>query len=147
MTKLEFTIDIAASPEKVWKTMLELETYKQWVGVSWPGSTYKGNWKQGETINFIGDEGGGTHAKLIEVRPYEFIDAEHIAVINNDGSLDKESDIAKGWIGTKESYTFEPTKNGTRLTVHISILEGWEKMFNDGWPPALKKLKELSESK
>jgi len=147
MKKLEFKIDIAASPEKVWKTMLELETYKQWVGVSWPGSNYNGNWKQGETIKFTGTEGGGTQAILKEVRPFEFVDAEHIAVINNDGSLDKESDMAKGWIGTKESYTFKPIKSGTELIVEMSVPEGWEKMFNDGWPAALKKLKELSESK
>ena len=147
MKKLEFKIDIAASPEKVWKTMLELETYKQWVGVSWPGSSYKGSWKQGETINFTGDEGGGTQAKLNEVKPYEFIDAEHIAVINGDGSLDKESDMAKGWIGTKEAYTFKPIKSGTELIVEMSVPEAWEKMFSDGWPAALKKLKELSESK
>ena len=147
MEKLEFKIDIAAPQETVWKTMLEPATYKQWVGVSWPGSGYDGNWKQGETIKFTGTEGGGTQAKLKEVRPYEFIDAEHIAVINNDGSLDKESDIAKGWIGTKESYSFKPSKNGTELVVEISTPKDWEKMFSDGWPAALKKLKELSESR
>lgn len=146
MKKLEFKIDIAASPEKVWKTMLELETYKQWVGVSWPGSTYKGSWKQGETINFTGDEGGGTQAKLHVVKPFEFVDAEHIAVINSDGSLDKESDMAKEWIGTKESYRFEPTKNGTQVIAQLVTPENWAKMFSDGWPAALKKLKELSES-
>lgn len=147
MEKLEFKIDIAASPEKVWKTMFEPATYKQWVGVSWPGSDYDGKWKQGETIKFTGDEGGGTQAKLNEVKPFEFVDAEHIAVINGDGSLDKESDIAKGWIGSKESYRFEPTKNGTQLIVEMSTPESWAKMFSDGMPAALEKLKELSEGK
>lgn len=147
MKKLEFKIDIAASQETVWNTMLEPGTYQQWVGVSWPGSKYDGNWKQGETIKFTGTEGSGTQARLNEVKPYEFIDAEHIAVINGDGSLDKESDMAKGWIGTKESYTFKPNKNGTELIVEMSVPEAWEKMFSDGWPAALKKLKELSESK
>lgn len=147
MKKLEFKIDIIAPQEKVWKTMLEPATYKQWVAVSWPGSYYEGNWKQGETIKFTGAQGGGTQAMLKEVKPYEFIDAEHVAVINSDGSLDKESDIAKGWIGTKEAYRFKPIKNGTELIVEISTTEKWEKMFSDGWPAALKKLKELSESK
>jgi uncharacterized protein YndB with AHSA1/START domain len=145
MEKLEFKIDIKAPQEEVWKTMLEPNSYQQWVGVSWPGSHYDGNWKQGETIKFTGAEGGGTQAKLVEVKPYEFINAEHIAVINGDGSLDKESEIAKGWIGTKESYRFKPIKNGTELIVEISTPKAWAKMFNDGWPAALKKLKELSE--
>lgn len=145
MKKLEFKIDIAAPQETVWKTMLEPVTYKQWVDVSWPGSDYDGKWEQGETINFGGAGGGGTQAKLREVRPYEFIDAEHIAVINSDGSLDKESDMAKGWIGTKEVYSFKPIKNGTELIVEISTTEPWAKMFSEGWPVALEKLKELSE--
>jgi uncharacterized protein YndB with AHSA1/START domain len=147
MKKLEFKIDIAAPQEVVWKTMLEPETYKQWVGVSWPGSKYEGKWEKGETLKFTGSEGGGTQAKLIECKPYEFIDAKHIAVINGDGSLDTESDIAKGWIGAKEAYRFKPIKNGTELIVEITTPEAWEKMFSDGWPNALKKLKELSERK
>lgn len=147
MKKLEFKIDIEAPQETVWKTMLEPNTYKQWVSVSWPGSGYDGNWQEGETIRFEGAGGGGTQAKLNEVRPYEFVDAEHIAVINKDGSLDKESDIAKGWIGSKESYRFKPSKKGTELTVEILTPEAWAKMFNDGWPAALEKLKELSEKK
>ena len=148
MKKLEFKIEISSPQEKVWKTMLDHPTYEQWVAAGWPGSSYKGNWKQGETIDFVGpDGGGGTQARMNEVTPYEFVDAEHVAVINKDGSLDKESDVAKGWIGTRESYRFKPTKNGTELTVEITTAEAWEKMFADGWPAALKKLKELSEKK
>ncbi len=146
MKKLEFKIDIMASQEKVWKTMLEPGTYKQWTAVSWPGSRYEGNWKQGETINFTGEPGGGTQAMLKKVKPYEFVDAEHIAVINADGSLDKAGDIAKGWIGTRESYRFKPIKNGTELIVEIHTPENWAKMFSDGWPSALKELKKISET-
>lgn len=145
MEKLEFKIDINASPEAVWKTMLEADTYRQWVGVSWPGSTYDGNWIQGETIRFTGAEGGGTQARLLDVIPYEFVNAEHIAVINGDGSLDKESEIAKGWIGARESYRFQPNQNGTELVVEILTPEAWAEMFKEGWPAALQKLKELSE--
>ena len=112
MKKLEFKIEIAAVPEKVWKSMLDPVTYKQWVNVSWPGSSYEGIWKQDEHIKFSGAQGGGTQAVLKELRKYEFILAEHTAVINADGSLDKESEVAKGWIGTKESYRFTPVFDG-----------------------------------
>jgi len=148
MKKLEYKIEIAAKPEKVWNTMLEPDTYRQWVNVSWPGSFYKGNWKQGEDIRFLGGEGqGGTMANLTEVRKPESIKAKHIAVINADGSEDRSSEQAKGWIGTLEEYTFTE-KNG-KTEVHVTIMTSpeWESMFNDGWPDALKKLKEISERK
>ena len=145
MKKLEFKIEIAAVPEKVWKSMLDPATYKQWVNVSWPGSSYEGIWKQDEHIKFSGAQGGGTQAVIKELRKYEFILAEHTAVINADGSLDKESEVAKGWIGTKESYRFNPVENNTELVVEISTPENWAKMFSDGWPAALRELKKICE--
>ena len=66
--------------------MLNAETYKEWINVSWPGSYYKGNWNQGENVKFISPDAGGTLATLIECKPYEFILAKHVAVINSDGT-------------------------------------------------------------
>lgn len=145
MKKLEFKTKIAASAEEVWKIMLDPVTYKKWTNVSWPGSTYKGKWKLGEEIRFEGEGGGGTMAKINEFRPYEYLLAEHVAVINADGSLDRESEIAKGWIGTTESYTFTEKNGQTELKVEMQTSPGWEKMFNDGWSDALKELKRLCE--
>ena len=145
MKKLEFKIEIAADKQKVWDTMLNPKTYKEWVSVSWPGSIYEGNWKQGENLRFLSPGQGGTMATVVELRPAEYLLARHIAVINSDGTEDRDSDIAKGWIGTTESYTFTETNGKTKLRVEINTPPDWEKMFTDGWPNALKKLKEISE--
>ena len=147
MKKLEFKIDIATSRQKVWNTMLNPETYKEWVKASWPGSYYEGNWKQGENLRFISPGQGGTLATLVELRPYEFILAKHIAVIGPDGTEDRDSDVAKGWIGTTESYTFTESNGKTQLKVEINTSPDWEKMFSNGWPNALKKLKEICENR
>jgi alpha-N-arabinofuranosidase len=80
-------------------------------------------------------------ATIVELRPYEFILAKHIAVIGSDGTEDRDSDLAKGWIGTTESYTFTEKNGKTQLKVEINTSPDWEKMFSDGWPNALKKLK------
>jgi uncharacterized protein YndB with AHSA1/START domain len=146
MKKLEFKIDIAASREKVWDTMLGPETYKEWVNTSWPGSYYDGNWKQGEKLRFISPGQGGTLTTLVEHRLYEFILAKHIAVINPDGTEDRDSMVAKGWIGTIETYTFTENNGETELKVGIDTTPEWEKMFTDGWPNALAKLKEICEN-
>jgi uncharacterized protein YndB with AHSA1/START domain len=146
MKKLEFKIEIAASRKKVWDTMLAPDTYKEWVNAGWPGAYYEGNWKQGENLRFISPGEGGTMAKLVEHRPYEFSQARHIAVINSDGTEDHDSEIAKGWIGTTESYTFTENKGITELKIEINTNPEWESMFSDGWPKASAKLKEICEA-
>jgi uncharacterized protein YndB with AHSA1/START domain len=148
MKKLEYKTEIAAKREKVWKTMLEQDSFREWTNVSWPGSRYEGNWKQGEDIRFIGGEGqGGTMANLVEVREPETVRAKHIAVINADGSLDRTSEQAKGWVGTTEEYFFTEKNGKTEVKVVINTTPAWESMFNDGWPNALNKLKEICERK
>ena len=145
MKKLEFKIEIATDRQKVWNTMLNPKTYKEWVSASWPGSSYEGIWKQGENLKFVSPSQGGTMATIVELRPYEFILAKHIAVIDAGGNEDRSSELAKGWIGTTESYTFTEKNGKTEVKIEINTYPDWEKMFKDGWPNALKKLKEISE--
>ena len=146
MKNLEFTIDIAASRQKVWDTMLNPETYKVWVNVSWPGSYYEGNWQQGENIRFLSPGRGGTLAKIIECKPYEIIRAEHMAVIKPDGTEDRDSDQAKGWIGATEAYTFTGENGKTKIRAEMNVGSEWEKMFADDLPKAMSKLKEICEN-
>ena len=146
MKKLEYSIDIDATPQQVWEKMLTQETYKQWTGVAWPGSYFEGTWKLGESLRFISPSGGGTKARITEFKPYEHILALHEAVILKDNSEDRDSEMAKGWVGTTEAYTFTKTNNGTRLLVEINTNPAWEKMFDEGWGKALAKLKEIAEA-
>ena len=104
MKNLEYKIVISAPAKKVWETMLNEETYKQWVAKSWPNSFYEGKWAKGEKIKFIGPEGTGTLAEIVEFKPYERILARHIAVLGKGGVEDRTSEEAKGWIGTTEEY-------------------------------------------
>lgn len=145
MKQLEFNVQIASDKQKVWNTMLQLESYEVWAGAAWPGSSYEGEWAKGKNLKFISPGQGGTMATLLEHNPYEFTLAKHIALINPDGSEDRESDTAKGWIGTTESYTFTEQNGGTALKVVIETFPAWEKMFTDDWPKALQKLKEICE--
>lgn len=146
MKQLEFKTQIAADKKKVWNTMLNPESYKKWVDVSWPGSYFEGIWAKGEKLRFISPGQGGTLAELKEQKPYETILAEQIAVINPDGSEDRDSKIAKGWIGTTERYTFDEKNGKTELTVEINTPPSWADMFTDSWPKALEKLKEMCEA-
>lgn len=143
---LQYSVTIDAPRHKVWTTMLEPASYNEWVSVSWPGSRYVGEWKQDASIRFLGGDGqGGTLATIEDLRPDERVLARHVAVINGDGSEDRDSEMAKGWIGTTEGYTFTEHGGKTRLSVDTVTSPQWESMFNDGWPAALDKLKELCE--
>lgn len=144
MEHIEYKIEISAPKKTVWETMLQEETYKQWAGKSWPGSTYQGNWTKGEQIRFVGPDESGTLAEVQELKPYESIFMKHVAALNK-GTEDRTSELAKGWIGTTESYTFEENRGKTTLKVAMETTPEWRKMFDDGWPGALKELKRLSE--
>jgi uncharacterized protein YndB with AHSA1/START domain len=145
--KLHFSITINAPKEKVWDTMLDKETYKAWVNAAWPGSYYEGEWKEDSDLKFIGPDGSGTKAMLVEHVPYEHSFVKHVAVLESGGKEDTTSDNAKSWIGTTERYTFTEKDGVTELAIDIETTPEWEKMFNDGWPTALRALKELCRSK
>lgn len=149
MKRLEYSIEIDAKRDKVWKLMLAPDTYREWTHVAWPGSTFKGSWKQGEDLRFAGEDGtgGGTMANVEELREPEYLRLKHVAVILNDGSLDRDSDIAKDWVGATEEYTFTDKNGKTVLTVVLNINPAWADEFDKGWPGALQKLKEICERK
>ena len=145
MKTLEFKVDIKASAKKVWDTMLTPESYKEWVHVSWPNSFYVGTWDEGKDVKFLSSSGEGTLATLTKVKPYELLEAKHVAVLLKDGSEDRESKVAESWVGTTETYRFSEKNGNTELKITIKTSPDWEQMFSKGWPNALKKLKEMSE--
>jgi uncharacterized protein YndB with AHSA1/START domain len=145
MKKLEFSITINAPKQKVWDTMLTLETYQQWVGASWPDSTYEGAWEKGNFLKFIGEDKNGTLAEIIELKEYDYVLAKHVAILLADGVEDRESTFAQNWVGILENYFFSEKDGQTALVIKIETQPDWEKMFNDGWPKALAKLKSMCE--
>lgn len=145
MEHLEYKVVISAPAKKVWETMLQEETYKQWTAKSWPDAFYEGKWAKGEKIRFIGPDGSGTLAEIVEMKPYESVFARHIAVLAPGGVEDRTSEVAKGWIGTTEGYKFAEHLGKTTLTVSIETTPEWKEMFDEGWPDALEELKKLTE--
>jgi len=146
MELLEYTVNIDASPQKVWETMLGADTYLVWASAGWPGSSFQGDWSEGSKMRFGGEEGGGTVAQITTSQPYEKIEATHVALIGEDGREDRDSEFAKGWVGSTEGYEFVKKNGGTKLIVRIGTQPEWRGMFDEGWPVALQALKELAES-
>lgn len=150
MEKLTFTTIINAPKEKVWHTMLDDVTYRQWTKAFNEGSRYEGVWETGSEMKFIGcdengKESGGMYSRIAEARPYEFVSIEHLGMISETGEIDTTSEAVKKWTPAFENYTFNDVDGGTEVLVEIDISDEWKDMFNDMWPKALVKLKEIAE--
>ncbi|RJP66593.1 MAG: SRPBCC domain-containing protein [Ignavibacteriales bacterium] len=147
MLKLHFSIIIDAPKEKVWDTMLGEETYKIWTEVFMPGSHFIGSWSKGSKILFLapGDTGEmGMVSRIEENRLHEFISIEHLGMIN-DGKEDLTSPEVEPWKGAHENYTFKNKGGKTELLIDTDTVEEFKQEFEDKWPIALEKLKEICE--
>jgi uncharacterized protein YndB with AHSA1/START domain len=146
MEKITFSTSIKASREKVWNTMLEKDSYQEWTVPFHEGSTYEGNWEEGSEMKFIGpSEDGivsGMYAVIATNRPQEFISIKHVGEIMNGEK--NPWPVVEGQEGY-ENYTFKDVDSGTEVSVELTVPAEWKDMFNDMWPKALAKLKEIAE--
>jgi uncharacterized protein YndB with AHSA1/START domain len=148
MERLNFSIVIDAPKEKVWNTILEDETYRIWTAAFMPGSHYIGDWSQGSRILFLGPgesgEMSGMVSRIKENRPYEYVSIEHIGIVQG-GKEDTSSEEVKSWAGALENYTFKDLGGRTEVLVEMDTNEEYREMFQNTWPKALERLKELAE--
>ncbi|MBP9691561.1 SRPBCC domain-containing protein [Candidatus Woesebacteria bacterium] len=153
MQKLHFSITINAPVQKVWDTMLDDKTYREWTSVFNPGSYFEGDWSEGSKILFLGPDPsdpsgqseGGMSSRIKASRKYEFVSVEHLGLVKN-GVEDTTSDEVKKWTPAFENYTFIAKDNQTEVQVDLDIADEWKEMFEDMWPKALAKLKEIVEA-
>jgi Activator of Hsp90 ATPase homolog 1-like protein len=149
MKRINFSITINATPEKVWHTMLDDQPYREWTKAFNEGSYYKGSWEQGSKILFLGPDPktgkeGGMVSRIAENRPYEFISIEHLGLVS-EGIEDTTSEEARKWAPAYENYTFKEKDGTTELLVEMDSEESMVEEFSNMWPAALQKLKEMAE--
>jgi uncharacterized protein YndB with AHSA1/START domain len=148
MHRLHFAIVINAPKEKVWETMLGVETYRTWTEPFMPGSHYVGDWDAGSRILFLApDETGelsGMVSRIKENRRYEYVSIEHLGVVR-EGKEDTTSEEVRNWAGALENYLFKDLGGRTELTVEMDTTTEYRDMFESTWPKALQRLKELAE--
>lgn len=148
---MHFSITINAPAAKVWDTMLQDATYRQWTAPFNPGGTswYEGDWTPGSKILFLGaGENGrldGMVSRIRDVRPHEFVSIEHLGVVQ-DGKEDTTSDIARQFAPALENYTFIDRDGATEVQVAMETAEEHKEMFEASWPNALRELKQLAET-
>jgi len=146
MPKLTFSATIDAPKEKVWRTMLEDQTYRQWTSVFQEGSYAVTDWQPGRKALFLSPTGDGMVSRIAVHRPNEFLSIEHLGIVKH-GVEDTKSDAVAGWAGAFENYLLKETNGVSALTVDINVTDEFREYFEDTFPKALKKLRELAEAR
>lgn len=144
MIKMQFSIEINASKEKVWTTLWEDKTFRDWSNIIDEGTYMKGIMKEGHEVQFISSVGGFGVTSLVEkLDPNEFVLFRHIADTKESGEQERE----KEWSGGTESYSLTEKDGVTTLTVKTDVPQEQEETFNVRFHRALERVKTLAEKK
>lgn len=142
MKEMQFQIEIHATKEKVWDTLWQDETFRQWAGVIDPGTYMTGELKEGSEVQFISSENGYGVTSLVEkLAPGEFLLLRHSADTQGHGTQERE----KEWTGGTESYRLTEEGGVTTLTAAFDVPPEMEEYFTVSYPKALNQVKILAE--
>ncbi len=148
--KMHVEILIDAHVEKVYQTMLGQQTFSQWTSAFNSTSRYEGSWEKGSSIRFLGEDEkgnrGGMVSRIRENIPYRFVSIEHYGVLHGDEEITSGPEADK-WAGGLENYSFEEHNGKTLVLVDVDVNDEFETYFEETWPKALNKLKELCENR
>ncbi|MDX2302103.1 MAG: SRPBCC domain-containing protein [Microscillaceae bacterium] len=143
---MNFKILIDAPREKVWNILWEDATYRQWTSAFSEGSYAVTDWKEGSKVLFLGGEDGSGMVSMIAAnRLHEYMSIKHLGVVK-EGVEDTESEEVKKWGGIYENYTLIDLNGKTELIIDMDGIEEYLDFFQEAWPKALAKVKELAES-
>ena len=144
MKELKFSVEINASKERVWATLWEDKSFRDWAGIIDEGTYMQGEMKEGNEIQFISSVNGYGVTSLIEkLKPNEFVLFRHSADTKDSGQQERE----KEWTGGTESYSLDEKNGVTVLIVKTDVPEEMEEMFNSILPRAMERIKTLAEGR
>lgn len=143
LTTLDYSIEINASLEKVWKSLWELENYKKWTAIFSAGSYYEtSEFVKGNSIHLLTPTGDGMYSIIEELKINKILVFHHIGALENF----KEMPIDPTWKNAHESYQLIEKGEKTILMVKVDTLDQYIDGMNKTFPLALKSLKDLAEN-
>ncbi len=148
MKRSTYNIDIQSPVAHVFQQMLTRNTYRQWTAEFDPSSDFEGGWNKGDKIYFLGHTENGKRqgmiAEIVEHIPNSFISIRHYGIVDGNEEITKGPKV-EAWAGAFENYTFLETEGHTTLTVELDTNDEYAAYFDEAWPRALRKLKEICE--
>ena len=140
MEKQKFKIEIGAPREKVWETLWGETSYPAWTAAFAEGSSVKTDWKKGSKALFLDAKNEGMVSTIEDNKPNEFMSIKHLGVVKNG-----VEELGQEWSGGLENYTLSTVDGKTELTVDLDAPDEFRDYFQNTFPKALDKLKELAE--
>ena len=144
MKKHHFSVEINAPRERVWQILWDDKSYRQWTAPFHEGSHALSDWQEGSRVLFLGPNGNGMVSRIAQLKPNEYMSFEHLGEIK-DGTENFETAKEKGWAGSLENYTLNDKHGSTELLVDMDADESFGDFFQNTFPKALQRVKELAE--
>ena len=141
MKEMQFTLEIHASRERVWDTLWQDETFREWAGIIDPGTHMIGDLIEGNEVQYISGNGYGVTSLVEKLMPGEFLLLRHSADTQENGAQERKNE----WTGGKESYSLSEKAGTTTLTAAFDVPPEMEEYFKTSYPRALKQVKVLAE--
>ena len=139
MTTLKFETKINAPAAKVWETLWNDSTYRQWTAAFMEGSYAETDWKEGGKILFLGPKGNGMFGIIEKKITNEQMTFRHL------GEIKDGIEETKNWGEATESYHLKERNGITELNVELDSIGEMEQYLNSTFPKALEILKQISE--
>lgn len=147
MQKMEFSIKIQAPRNKVWGTLWDDKTFRDWGNIIDEGQYMVGEMKEGNEVQFISSVSGYGVTSLIEkLDPHKFVLFRQMAD-TADTKESGEQEREKEWTGGTETYSLVEKEGVTTLVVELDVPRGQEETFKVRFPKALERVKILAEKK
>jgi len=144
MREIRYSVEIHTTRENVWATLWDDKTLREWASIIDPETYMVGELKEGNEVQFISAHGGYGVTSLVEAMIVnEFVLLRHQADTQKNGTVQRE----KQWTGGHESYVLVEKDGITRLSVTFDMPLELEETFNETYPKALNRIKELAEQK
>lgn len=141
---MQFRVEINTSKKRVWDTLWQDKTFRQWAGIIDPETYMSGEFKEGNEVQFISAANGYGVTSLVEkLTPGEFLLLRHSADTQESGKQKRE----KEWTGGEESYSLSEKDGTTTLTATFDVPLELEEYFKANYPKALERVKVLAERK
>lgn len=141
---MQFSIEIHTTKERVWETLWQDKTFREWASIIDPETYMVGELKEGNEVQFLSAENGYGVTSLVEkLTAGEFLLLRHSADTQDSGSQQRD----KQWTGGAEIYTLAEKDGSTTLTVSFDVPPELEEYFQTNYPKALERVKALAEKK
>ena len=140
--RLEFSINIKAAKETIWKALWNDASYREWAGIFFEGSyVVAADWKAGSKVHFLGPDQSGIYSIIEKHIPNQIIKFKHIGKVvgGHEQPIDDET---KKWSGATEAYTLIQGKDTLALKVEIDVMNEHLAFMTNTFPKALKKIKD-----